>query len=200
MQSFLGCSFAMQGLGQLAAALMLLIVTAGFRDSLRTAPKAASCSTTVACVSAIDKMWRIVVGFGAVPACIALYCRLSFFSFVQRDSTANLSVPSSPHHPRDAALHVRRRPDGQAGRCRHRGRSRPAHRGGGRAREGLVEGVCCTLPQVAEPQGPPGDGPLLVFPGTNFTHSLSLSLKTMARKTATHGTGRRMIRTGQNHP
>src|SRR3569833_1880521 len=145
MQSFLGCSFAMQGLGQLAAALMLLIVTAGFRDSLRTAPKAASCSTTVACVSAIDKMWRIVVGFGADPASIALYCRLSFFSFVQRDSTAILSVPSSPLHPRDAALHVRRRPDGQAGRCRLCGCFRLVHRGGGSVCVGFVVGVCCFL-------------------------------------------------------
>ncbi len=65
----------MQGVGQLTAALVLLIVTAGFKDGLQTAPKAAACSTTYACISAVDKMWRIVVGFGAVPACIALYCK-----------------------------------------------------------------------------------------------------------------------------
>jgi MFS transporter, PHS family, inorganic phosphate transporter len=66
--------FAMQGVGQLTAGLMLLIVTAGFKDSLSLAAKVENCSTNGACVESIDKMWRTIIGFGAVPGCIALYC------------------------------------------------------------------------------------------------------------------------------
>ncbi|KAK3939156.1 inorganic phosphate transporter pho84 [Diplogelasinospora grovesii] len=69
--------FAMQGIGQLAAGILLLIVTAGFKDSLSLASKTSVCSTTPACVESVDKMWRIIVGFGAVPGCIALYFRLT---------------------------------------------------------------------------------------------------------------------------
>jgi MFS transporter, PHS family, inorganic phosphate transporter len=69
--------FAMQGIGQLTAGIMLIIVTAGFKDSLSLAAKPANCSTIFGCNESIDKMWRIMVGFGAVPGCIALYCRFS---------------------------------------------------------------------------------------------------------------------------
>ncbi|TEA10695.1 Repressible high-affinity phosphate permease [Colletotrichum sidae] len=69
--------FANQGFGQLAGGLMLLIVTAGFKGSLETATKAATCSTTEPCLIAVDKMWRIIIGFGAVPGCAALYFRLT---------------------------------------------------------------------------------------------------------------------------
>lgn len=67
--------FAMQGFGQLAAALVALIVTIGFKDSLSSAADASHC--TGACQLAADKMWRVVIGFGAVPGCIALYSRLT---------------------------------------------------------------------------------------------------------------------------
>jgi MFS transporter, PHS family, inorganic phosphate transporter len=66
--------FANQGLGQFGAALMLLIVTAAFKNSLATATTLTACSSTYACASAADKMWRIIIGVGAVPACVALYC------------------------------------------------------------------------------------------------------------------------------
>jgi MFS transporter, PHS family, inorganic phosphate transporter len=69
--------FAMQGIGQLMAGIMLLIVTAGFRDSLSTAATPKLCSTTEPCIQSIDKMWRIMIGFGAVPGAIALYFRLT---------------------------------------------------------------------------------------------------------------------------
>lgn len=71
----MGAVFAMQGFGQLAAALVALIVTAGFKGSLEMADKVNHCSG--ACHEAVDKMWRVVIGFGAVPACIALYYRLT---------------------------------------------------------------------------------------------------------------------------
>ncbi|KAK8038236.1 hypothetical protein PG994_015003 [Apiospora phragmitis] len=69
--------FAMQGIGQLSAALLLLVVTAGFKDSLIGAEKPSICSESYGCNSAVDKMWRIMIGMGAVPGCVALYFRLT---------------------------------------------------------------------------------------------------------------------------
>ncbi len=63
--------FAMQGIGQLVGGLVLLIAVAGFQSSMNVDSK--SCHGD--CVAAADKIWRIVIGFGAVPACFALYCR-----------------------------------------------------------------------------------------------------------------------------
>ncbi|PGH13288.1 phosphate:H+ symporter [Polytolypa hystricis UAMH7299] len=73
--AMMGAVFAMQGIGQFAAALVALIVTAGFKESLMTASSASTCSGV--CLLAVDKMWRVVIGFGAVPGCIALYYRLT---------------------------------------------------------------------------------------------------------------------------
>lgn len=66
--------FAQQGLGQLCAALVMLFVTLGFKQSLSEAATIAQC--TGDCQIAVDKMWRTLIGFGAVPATIALYCKL----------------------------------------------------------------------------------------------------------------------------
>lgn len=71
----MGAVFAMQGIGQFAAAIVALIVTTGFKASLLTAKDVAHC--TGVCQLAVDKMWRTVIGFGAVPACAALYYRLT---------------------------------------------------------------------------------------------------------------------------
>lgn len=71
----MGAVFAMQGLGQFAAAIMALIVTAGYKEILQTAKDGGHC--TGECRVAVDKMWRIVIGIGAVPACFALYFRLT---------------------------------------------------------------------------------------------------------------------------
>ncbi|KAI1914475.1 acid phosphatase pho5 [Ophidiomyces ophidiicola] len=73
--AMMGAVFAMQGIGQFAAAMIALIVTSGFKESLKTASKESQCSG--ACQVAVDKMWRVVIGFGAVPGCIALYYRLT---------------------------------------------------------------------------------------------------------------------------
>ncbi|WEW57450.1 acid phosphatase pho5 [Emydomyces testavorans] len=87
--AMMGAVFAMQGIGQFAAAMVSLIVTAGFKESLKTAAKESACSGV--CQVAVDKMWRVVIGFGAVPGCIALYYRLTIpetprYTFdVQRD-------------------------------------------------------------------------------------------------------------------
>ncbi|KAH8673493.1 H+ symporter [Xylariales sp. PMI_506] len=89
--------FAMQGIGQLTAAILLIIVTAGFKNSLEIAPNAAACSKTFGCVQAVDKMWRILIGFGAVPGCIALYFRLT--------------IPETPRYTFDVARDVAKASD-----------------------------------------------------------------------------------------
>ena len=71
----MGSVFAMQGLGQFGAGIMALIVTSGFKGSLEIAEDAATCGGP--CLLAVDKMWRVIIGFGAVPGCIALYYRLT---------------------------------------------------------------------------------------------------------------------------
>jgi PHS family inorganic phosphate transporter-like MFS transporter len=68
--------FSMQGLGQLAAALVALITTIAFKGSLvNTTSKFSSCHES--CQLAGDRAWRIIVGFGAVPAVFALYYRIT---------------------------------------------------------------------------------------------------------------------------
>ncbi|CCX32773.1 major facilitator superfamily domain-containing protein [Pyronema domesticum] len=86
--AMMGAVFAMQGIGQFAAALVALIVTVAFKK--HTVGKSID-HCDIACKTAVDRMWRIIIGFGAVPACIALYYRLTIpetprFTFdVQRD-------------------------------------------------------------------------------------------------------------------
>ena len=66
--------FSMQGAGQFAAAVVALITTIGFKNSfLDTNSHYSSCGDL--CQLAGDRQWRIVIGFGAVPACFALYYR-----------------------------------------------------------------------------------------------------------------------------
>lgn len=71
----MGAVFAMQGIGQFAAGIIALIVVSGFKQSLLTSADQAHC--TGVCGEAVDKMWRVIIGFGAVPGCIALYYRLT---------------------------------------------------------------------------------------------------------------------------
>ena len=73
--AMMGSVFAMQGIGQFAAAMVSLVVTEGFKASLERAKTVDKCIGP--CGLAVDKMWRVVIGFGAVPGCIALYYRLT---------------------------------------------------------------------------------------------------------------------------
>lgn len=66
--------FSNQGLGQLLAGIVAMILVAGYKDDLNVA-SAAECGP--ACIKACDQMWRVLVGFGCVPGCIALYYRLT---------------------------------------------------------------------------------------------------------------------------
>ncbi|KAI9696876.1 MAG: acid phosphatase pho5 [Bogoriella megaspora] len=88
--AMMGSVFAMQGIGQFAAAIIALIVTAGFKGSLSGAADVAHC--TGSCAAAVDKMWRVVIGFGAVPGCVALYYRLT--------------IPETPRYTFDVARDV----------------------------------------------------------------------------------------------
>lgn len=88
--AMMGAVFAMQGFGQLGAAIVMLIAVAGFKDSLTPAVAYKNC--TGDCGLAIDKMWRILIGFGAVPACIALYYRLT--------------IPETPRYTFDVARDI----------------------------------------------------------------------------------------------
>ncbi|GLI80460.1 acid phosphatase pho5 [Penicillium ochrochloron] len=88
--AMMGSVFAMQGIGQFAAAIVALIMTTGFKESLETASSVAKCSGV--CQLAVDKMWRVVIGFGAVPACVALYYRLT--------------IPETPRYTFDVARDI----------------------------------------------------------------------------------------------
>ncbi|KAI1611820.1 MFS transporter [Exophiala viscosa] len=85
--AMMGSVFAMQGIGQFAAAIVALICVSGFKESLETAKTVAHCDGV--CQLAVDKMWRIIIGFGAVPGCIALYFRLT--------------IPETPRYTFDVA-------------------------------------------------------------------------------------------------
>jgi len=68
--------FSMQGAGQVAAALVALVTTVAFKESLiSTTTEYSSCHD--ACILAGDKSWRIIIAFGAFPACFALYYRIT---------------------------------------------------------------------------------------------------------------------------
>jgi MFS transporter, PHS family, inorganic phosphate transporter len=88
--------FAMQGIGQFTAAVIALIVTSGFKESLETGKTigkvGAATNCTGVCQLAVDKMWRVIIGFGAVPGCIALYYRLT--------------IPETPRYTFDVARDV----------------------------------------------------------------------------------------------
>ncbi|KAF8473934.1 major facilitator superfamily domain-containing protein [Kalaharituber pfeilii] len=88
--AMMGAVFAMQGLGQLVAALVAFICTVAFADQLKPAQTYNECQGS--CKIAVDRMWRIIIGFGAVPACIALYYRLT--------------IPETPRYTFDVARDI----------------------------------------------------------------------------------------------
>lgn len=72
--------FSMQGFGQLLASLVAFIAVEAFRDVLSDKDnycQGPDCFGTAAAEQATDRIWRIVIGFGAVPAAMALYFRLT---------------------------------------------------------------------------------------------------------------------------
>jgi len=65
----------MQGLGQLAAALVTLIVVVIYKRDLVAVAGVGECAGQ--CALNVDKMWRIIIGFGGLPGWFALYYRLT---------------------------------------------------------------------------------------------------------------------------
>ncbi len=60
----------LQGFGQFTGALVMLIVTAGFKESLETASTYAKC--TGVCSLAVDKMWRVLIGISTLTLHLGL--------------------------------------------------------------------------------------------------------------------------------
>jgi PHS family inorganic phosphate transporter-like MFS transporter len=86
----MGAVFAMQGFGQLGGALVMLCLVSGFKGKLEKATKYTTCVGE--CQVAVDQMWRALIGIGVVPACIALYYRLT--------------IPETPRYTFDVARDV----------------------------------------------------------------------------------------------
>ena len=82
--------FSMQGLGQLASAIVALVATAAFRSAFIGIADATECGAS--CRTAADRCWRIIIGFGALPACFALYYRVT--------------IPETPRYTFDVAHDV----------------------------------------------------------------------------------------------
>ncbi|KAG5635967.1 hypothetical protein H0H81_009536 [Sphagnurus paluster] len=62
--------FASQGWGNFTAALVAFIITTAYKNKILGDP-------SVDNVPHVDYMWRILIGLGCVPGCIALYFRLT---------------------------------------------------------------------------------------------------------------------------
>jgi PHS family inorganic phosphate transporter-like MFS transporter len=88
--AMMGAVFAMQGFGQLGGAVVMVCLVSGFESKLNKAKDYASCNGD--CKVAVDKMWRALIGIGIVPACIALYYRLT--------------IPETPRYTFDVARDV----------------------------------------------------------------------------------------------
>ena len=86
----MGAVFAMQGFGQLGGAIVMVCLVTGFKSKLDHATSYATCRGD--CQVAVDKMWRALIGIGIVPACIALYYRLT--------------IPETPRYTFDVARDV----------------------------------------------------------------------------------------------
>ncbi|XXG94415.1 acid phosphatase pho5 [Hypoxylon texense] len=93
--AMMGAVFAMQGIGQMVCAFVMLFVTLGFKEQLLDSTGVKDCEGY--CAIAVDKMWRTLIGFGAVPACIALYYRLT--------------IPETPRYTFDVSRDVEKAAD-----------------------------------------------------------------------------------------
>lgn len=67
--------FSMQGFGLLMSALVALVTAVAFKGSYLGIADETQCH--VVCRAAADRSWRIIVGVGAIPACLALYYRIT---------------------------------------------------------------------------------------------------------------------------
>ncbi|KZT22015.1 phosphate permease [Neolentinus lepideus HHB14362 ss-1] len=61
--------FASQGWGQLAGAIVAMVLVAAYKTSLLNDPYPV--------LNHVDYMWRLLIGLGCIPGCVALYFRLT---------------------------------------------------------------------------------------------------------------------------
>ncbi|ODV96452.1 hypothetical protein PACTADRAFT_40831 [Pachysolen tannophilus NRRL Y-2460] len=73
--AIIGAVFANQGWGQLLAGIVSVVCVRAWKDDLVDAKTALECTDN--CRKAIDQMWRVLIGFGAIPGSLALYYRLT---------------------------------------------------------------------------------------------------------------------------
>ena len=74
--------FAMQGFGYLTTGIVAVILLAAFKDQIIANP------------ANLDYVWRILIGFGCLPACVAIYFRLT--------------IPETPRYVLDVENNVNR--------------------------------------------------------------------------------------------
>lgn len=82
--------FSMQGMGQLMASVVALVMAVAFKHSYLGIADESLCDSS--CRLAADRSWRIIVGIGAIPACLALYYRIT--------------IPETPRYTFDVQLDV----------------------------------------------------------------------------------------------
>jgi PHS family inorganic phosphate transporter-like MFS transporter len=87
--AIMGAVFANQGWGQLLGGIVAIICIAGYKSDINVNSNALC---DAACQKACDQMWRILIGFGAVPGLVALYFRLT--------------IPESPRYTFDVANEI----------------------------------------------------------------------------------------------
>ncbi|EIW84099.1 MFS general substrate transporter [Coniophora puteana RWD-64-598 SS2] len=69
---FMTAVFAARGWGQFAASAVATICVAAYKNTISNPPNSTDVPT-----ASIDQIWRILIGFGCVPALVALYFRLT---------------------------------------------------------------------------------------------------------------------------
>ncbi|KAL6935677.1 related to Inorganic phosphate transporter PHO84 [Hanseniaspora guilliermondii] len=80
--------FASQGWGQVLGAVVAIICVRAGKSDINFSSK--ECGDS--CKKALDQMWRVVIGFGAVPGALALYYRLT--------------IPESPRYSLDVQNNI----------------------------------------------------------------------------------------------
>lgn len=86
--AIMGAVFANQAFGQIAAGIVAMVLIAAYKSQLIDANTGPECGP--ACRLACDQMWRILVGFGAIPGVACLYFRLT--------------IPESPRYALDVDM------------------------------------------------------------------------------------------------
>lgn len=86
--AIMGAVFANQAFGQILAGVVAMVLIVAYKGQLIDAATGAECGA--ACRLACDQMWRILIGFGAIPGLACLYFRLT--------------IPESPRYALDVDM------------------------------------------------------------------------------------------------